>query len=75
MSITLLSPDKKEKAIQLSSLQTNLVSLIIVKDGNHLSFSVVDAGDGSQYDFDLGEGRAAEFALAFLGLKLVEGEE
>lgn len=75
MSVTLLRPDKKEKAIQLSSLQTHQVFLTVVKDGNHLSFSVVDAGDGIQYDFDLGEGRAAEFALAFIGLKLVEGEE
>ena len=75
MSVTLLRPCKEEKAIQLSSLQTDLVSLTVVKDGNHLSFSVVDAGDGAQYDFDLGEGREAEFALAFIGLKREEGEK
>ena len=75
MSVTLLRPDNKEKAIQLYSLQTHQVFLNVVKDGNHLSFSVVNTGNDTQYDFDLGEGRTAEFALAFIGLKLVEGEE
>ena len=72
MDITLLEPDGKEAAIQLTSLQTERVSLVVVRDGNHLSFSVYDLDKNRQYDFDLGEGRHSDLALEYLRINLLK---
>lgn len=72
MSVTLLASEGKETAIQLPSLQTPEVQLEVVREGNHISFSVYDQKGTTQYDFDLGEGKHADLALEYLGVNLMK---
>lgn len=74
MGITLLKTTGEEKAVQLKESQGRPVYLTVARERGYLYFSVVDENYGVQYDFDMGEGRATEFAMAFLGLKLEEEE-